>query len=791
MASNTSRPEGLRKIGSTAEDGVNRVSILDYFNLDRGVATFRGIEGGNGITVTLMDADGSPNTSGSIIRITGSGMGGGSGEAGSIWFTGEGAPASGLGAETDLYLNTLNGQYYQKGTTVWVLKGTLAGPTGAAGAQGVAGPKGDTGAAGVAGPAGPKGDTGAAGADGADGVAGPAGAKGDIGATGPQGIQGIAGPQGPIGPAGADGAAGIQGPAGADGVAGPAGADGAAGSTGPVGPQGEIGPQGIQGVAGPKGDKGDKGDTGADGSSFAVKGSRDDVADLPATGNVNGDAYLVDGDMYVWNDTQFDNAGPLQGPAGPQGTQGEVGPQGPQGEAGPQGIQGVQGPAGLDGATGPQGTAGATGPAGADGAQGPAGPAGADGVAGPAGPQGPAGADGAAGAKGDKGDTGATGAAGAKGDAGAGVTAGGTTGQILAKKSNTDFDTQWIAAPTGGTVTAVDSSTVDFSGQGTSGVPLTAAVRVSTLVAGNLITTQSDGLHVAATPAAITVADTQSIDLSGTGLSGSPLTAAAIISPTAGNTLSSTAQGLYVPTVTTTSSDTATIDFSGAGTSASPLTADVKRSSLVANNRITAQSDGIHVAPVGVQKAGTVVSANPTAINFTGTNITVTEVAGVATVAVAGGGAPVQEEGTQVVAAPTAINFVGEGVTATNVGGVATITIPGGSGSGSGGLTVYTFRIDFPSSGAPTISNLPTGWTSSFNTSGNILTITHNLGKRYTYVIANGFNTTFGGYVQRFPSAAMDWYQNTPNNVAEVRNVSASGFGTAAGSHSLVEFHVM
>jgi hypothetical protein len=42
------------------------------------------------------------------------------------------------------------------------------------------------------------------------------------------------------------------------------------------------------------------------------------------------------------------------------------------------------------------------------------------------------------------------GAAGATGATGPGVPAGGTTGQFLSKKSNTDYDTQWVAAPTGG-----------------------------------------------------------------------------------------------------------------------------------------------------------------------------------------------------------------------------------------------------------------------------------------------------------------------------------------------------
>ena len=42
------------------------------------------------------------------------------------------------------------------------------------------------------------------------------------------------------------------------------------------------------------------------------------------------------------------------------------------------------------------------------------------------------------------------------------------------------------------------------------------------------------------------------------------------------------------------------------------------------------------------------------------------------------GAGPAQDEGTEVVAAPTAYNFVGDGVVVTDVGGVATITITGG-----------------------------------------------------------------------------------------------------------------
>ena len=55
---------------------------------------------------------------------------------------------------------------------------------------------------------------------------------------------------------------------------------------------------------------------------------------------------------------------------------------------------------------------------------------------GPAGPAGPAGATGPAGP---------AGAAGAQGPAGPGVAIGGTTGQVLRKKTATDYDTEWAS----------------------------------------------------------------------------------------------------------------------------------------------------------------------------------------------------------------------------------------------------------------------------------------------------------------------------------------------------------
>ena len=176
------------------------------------------------------------------------------------------------------------------------------------------------------------------------------------------------------------------------------------------------------------------------------------------------------GDGWVWDGTEWTNVGPIRGPEGDQGPQGATGatgptgatgatgpegPIGPQGIQGPQGVkgdtgdQGIQGPVGSTGADstvpgpqGPQGNPGATGPAGADSTvPGPQGPQGVKGDTGATGSQGPQGV------KGDTGTAGAPGAAGSQGPAGPGVAAGGTTDQVLAKASATDYATKWSTLP--------------------------------------------------------------------------------------------------------------------------------------------------------------------------------------------------------------------------------------------------------------------------------------------------------------------------------------------------------
>lgn len=182
----------------------------------------------------------------------------------------------------------------------------------------------------------------------------------------------------------------------------------------------------------------------------------------------------------------------LDGTNGQNGTNGQSGPQGEQGEQGIQGIQGTPGANGTDGQDGADGKDGTDGTNGIDGQDGTNGTDGIDGV------NGTDGTDGReielqkdlyfiqwryigepgwrnliayAELKGDKGDTGLTGATGPANtlsigtvtrtdcDPTASITGtspaqtlnlgipglptGGTTGQVLQKKSNTDCDVEW------------------------------------------------------------------------------------------------------------------------------------------------------------------------------------------------------------------------------------------------------------------------------------------------------------------------------------------------------------
>jgi hypothetical protein len=121
------------------------------------------------------------------------------------------------------------------------------------------------------------------------------------------------------------------------------------GPQGPAGPASEVpGPTGPTGSIGFTGPTGPTGADGRDGSGITILGTLAEVGDLPTTGNDPGDCYVIDGDLYAWDGTQFINVGQVQGPTGPTGPTGErgddsfiEGPPGPTGPTGPTGIQGV------------------------------------------------------------------------------------------------------------------------------------------------------------------------------------------------------------------------------------------------------------------------------------------------------------------------------------------------------------------------------------------------------------------------------------------------------------------
>lgn len=79
---------------------------------------------------------------------------------------------------------------------------------------------------------------------------------------------------------------------------------------------------------------------GTDGTSVTIKGSYDTLAQLKAahpTGS-DGDAYMVGADLYVWNGSEWENVGQIQGPQGIQGPAGQNGTNGTNGKDGKDGT---------------------------------------------------------------------------------------------------------------------------------------------------------------------------------------------------------------------------------------------------------------------------------------------------------------------------------------------------------------------------------------------------------------------------------------------------------------------
>ena len=188
---------------------------------------------------------------------------------------------------------------------------------------------------------------------------------------------------------------GDKGDTGAKGDTGNKGETGATGQKGDTGPKGDTGDTGATGDTGPTGATGD---TGATGAGLNIKGSYNTYEELihdHPTGEP-GDGYLVNGSLYIWNGTAWENVGNIKGDTGDTGAKGDTGDTGVKGDTGNTGATGDTGVKGDTGDTGAKGDTGATGD---------------KGDTGDAGPQG---------VKGDTGTKGDTGDTGPKGDTGAG-----------------------------------------------------------------------------------------------------------------------------------------------------------------------------------------------------------------------------------------------------------------------------------------------------------------------------------------------------------------------------------
>lgn len=105
------------------------------------------------------------------------------------------------------------------------------------------------------------------------------------------------------------------------------------------------------GVRGPKGDTGPigpAGPTGPTGQGITIKATVSSYDELPYPGDPC-EAYLVDGDLYIWDNKteEWVFVGKLNGPIGPTGPTGDTGATGPTGPIGPIGPTGPTGPAGI------------------------------------------------------------------------------------------------------------------------------------------------------------------------------------------------------------------------------------------------------------------------------------------------------------------------------------------------------------------------------------------------------------------------------------------------------------
>src|SRR5690606_34519120 len=90
----------------------------------------KSIAAGNGIALS---------TAGDVITITSSAAQGPAGANGATWFVSNTVPSNAIGTNSDLHLNTTNGDVSLKANGSWVVQMNIRGPQGAQGVQGLQG----------------------------------------------------------------------------------------------------------------------------------------------------------------------------------------------------------------------------------------------------------------------------------------------------------------------------------------------------------------------------------------------------------------------------------------------------------------------------------------------------------------------------------------------------------------------------------------------------------------------------------------------------------------------------
>lgn len=121
--------------GTNGTNGANGLNGAAWFNQAGVPSNGTGANGDYDINTSNSDVyqklSGAWALVGNIKGATGSaGTNGTNGLNGATWLINSGVPGSGLGNDNDLYLNTSNGDEYQKQTSVWVLVGNNRGPAG-------------------------------------------------------------------------------------------------------------------------------------------------------------------------------------------------------------------------------------------------------------------------------------------------------------------------------------------------------------------------------------------------------------------------------------------------------------------------------------------------------------------------------------------------------------------------------------------------------------------------------------------------------------------------------------